>query len=687
MYKNKLQLCFFLVCFIFSFISSPELLAGVEKKDSLLNELQSIESMNEQEKAELFKNLASTYYFDYRKYDSTLYYAKKSLSLCRQEESTTDMAYLYKLLGYAYVDGEDYREGIVYLDSALNIYQDFENLLPVIQVFTNKGIAFNYIDKPERAIASFKKATDYSMKLGDSSQIAINTLNTGIMYKVMGEYPNATKYLTEAANMFEEIGDSSTAVNTFLEIGNVYQNWEKYDIALKFYNKADNLKDNAKSERILVSLYDGMGYVFQKKGRISMARDYYQKALEISKKIDYKSGQAQIYYRLGNLYKEKENYPQAIDQFEKSLALEKEIGSVTDIVSLKNELSTCYLEQGMYQKSLNELIEVREKCKEYNLRRELSTNYHLLYTVYKKLSNTDSALKYYEKHIALKDSIYGQKQEMRMENLREKYETEKKERTIEQLSNEAKLQSVKIARQNQQVVAMVVSFVLIVLVGFLLYLQWKRKEENRRLVIQQQLFRSQMNPHFIFNALNAIKNFILKDKGNEAADYLVDFSSLMRLILEGSSEDFTMLDEETKLLESYTNLQQLRFKKSFQYSLTVDDNMNPSEVVFPSMLLQPFVENAIEHGIKKGGTRVEVSIRQSENRIKVSITDNGPGYKNTGNFSKRNHKPKAIQITRERIKLFKKLYKWNILFSVNTPPDKNESGTIVVFEVPKKLIE
>jgi len=669
--------------YLFLFIISSPAPGTNQKTDSLLIQLKNVEKMVRPEKAKLYKNLASTYYFDHREYDSALYYGKRSLQIYNALKSYPDVAYVYKIMGYAKVDGENYKEGIIYLDSALHYYKDMDVLLPVIQVYTNKGIACNYIDKPEKALLNFQKAVDYSIQLGDSNQIAINTLNTGIMYNSMGQYPKAAEYLTKAAEIFEFIGDSVTAVNTFIEIGDVYLNWEKYDVALEYYRKASKLKENVKNEKVLVSLYDAMGYAYQQKDSMVLAKDYFKKALDLSRKIDYKSGKAQIYYRLGNLAKLEHNYYLAVDHFRNSLNIEKEIGSVQDIVALGNELSECYLGMGMYKESRKELMKVNKKCKEYQFRKQLSTNYFLLYKLYKKLENSNKALGYYEKHITLKDSIYGEKQELLMEDLRKKYETEKKERTIDKLNTEKHLQSLKISRQNQLVIALVIGFILIFLVVFLLYIQWKRKEENRRLIIQQQLFRSQMNPHFIFNALNAIKNYVTKNKGPEAVDYLVDFSCLMRLILEGSSDDFTTLQQETELLKSYLNLQQLRFNQSFEYTIKTDDSIDPEEIVFPSMLLQPFVENAVEHGMKKGGSKIDIIFRQGKNKIEATIMDDGPGFHNrktkTGT-----HKPKALQITQERLRLLKKMYKWEIKYTLRAVAEEFKTGTIVVFEVPYK---
>ncbi|MFW5699745.1 MAG: tetratricopeptide repeat protein [Bacteroidota bacterium] len=653
------------------------------KKDSLNDQLRkAIREEPLDSTANIYKSMAKHCYFDLNQYDSAVYYSQQAMHLYKSLQREKKIAYMYKLAGYALVDMENYSNGLKYLDSALAIYSKQDELLAVIQIYTNKGIAYSFIDDNEKSINAFEKAVDLSIELGDSNQIATTLLNAGILYNFSADYPRAIESLTKSCRIYEKTGDSITVINTYIEIGNVYQNWEKYETAFTYYEKAVALQNNIEDNKVKVSLYDVMGFTLEKQDSLDKALDYYRKVLEFSEKINYRTGVSHGLYRLGNLEFYRENYQSAINYYRRSLDIEIELGSNQDIVYMEHTLAETYLKTGNFHECLSKLNKARETCLEYNFRKELSKNNQLMYQVFRKTGKADSALKYYEKHIALRDSMYSEKQEMLMENLREKYETEKKERTIQQLNNEKQIQQERISRQRQFFIALAVVILLVIVITILLGAQQKRKEALHRLQIQQRLFRSQLNPHFLFNALNAIKNVVLKNESRMAADYLVDFSGLMRLILDGSINDLTTLEEEIELLTNYIKLHHLRFHGTFSYHVFVDDAIQADEIPFPSMLLQPFVENAIEHGIKNGGKHLELRFLKKEKGIEVNIADDGPGMGHADNRHARKHQPKAIAITRERIKILGKLFQWNIELHLPVIPEGANKGTRIVFFVP-----
>lgn len=671
---------FTIILLLFSQTTTP-----YPPKDSLLNALSdAIKNGSNLEVANTYKELAKLSYFNFFEYDTTLKYGKQAIPLYKELEQPLDVAYIYKLLGYAFVDRENYDQGIVYLDSALNIYKDDSLLLPLIQIYTNKGIAYSFVGNNEKSIKTFEKAVKLSKELDDSSQLANNLLNLGIMFSSSGEYPLAIEHLINACNIFEKINDSVTIVNTYLEIGDVYQAWDKNDIAYRYYLKANKLKDKIKDKKVLVSLYDALGYSSQKQDSIHNAEVFYNEVLNLSKEITYKAGISQAYYRLGNLRRYQNELNSALDYYKFSLDIEKEIGSLQGIVYMKNLIASTYNQNGQFTNSLSLLRKARRICLENNFRKNLSENNLMLYKTFKEKGLSDSALFYYEKYIVLRDSIYGEKQELLMEEMREKYESEKNENTILNLIIDKQAQEKQIVRKNQLIGAIVVVFVMLVIILFLFYLQLKHKEENKILHLKQQLFRSQMNPHFIFNALNSIKYFMLDNEKQRAGNYLTDFSQLMRQVLEGSVYDLETLDSEISLVKNYLNLQQLRYNFTFNYEFRIDEDISSDKVLFPTMLLQPFIENSVEHGVSGGANKILIDIFRELRVLKVKIEDNGPGCCSSGNKKHNEHRSRALEITKERIKILKKLYKWKVDFTINDFKESVPQGTIIYFSLPYK---
>ena len=191
-----------------------------------------------------------------------------------------------------------------------------------------------------------------------------------------------------------------------------------------------------------------------------------------------------------------------------------------------------------------------------------------------------------------------------------------------------------------------------------------------------------MNPHFIFNALNSVQSFMLENDTKQAAMYLSAFSKLSRSILDNSRKEFITITEETDTVKNYLKIQQLRKPDLFDFEIFVDKKIDTDFYLIPPMLTQPFIENSLLHAfnnIKRKG-KIEISFKKTENKLKVSVTDNGSGYSDKTN---KNHKSQATEITIERLKILKKQTKTDIKFKIiNLAEISAKSGTKVIFILP-----
>ncbi len=200
---------------------------------------------------------------------------------------------------------------------------------------------------------------------------------------------------------------------------------------------------------------------------------------------------------------------------------------------------------------------------------------------------------------------------------------------------------------------------ILLIVGYIKYREKKIKEKNKLLILEQKLFRSQMNPHFIFNSLTSIQSFIFENNPIEAGSYLSKFSDLVRSILYNSREEYISLENEIKTLTNYLEIQKLRFNNSFDYRIEVGPEIDTEWLSVPPMLAQPFIENSIEHGIRHIDSKglIVVNLSLMEESILLTIEDNGIGIeasKKINNNKAKEHKSLAIIITKERIGILNK---------------------------------
>ncbi|MFY7911776.1 MAG: histidine kinase [Emticicia sp.] len=201
--------------------------------------------------------------------------------------------------------------------------------------------------------------------------------------------------------------------------------------------------------------------------------------------------------------------------------------------------------------------------------------------------------------------------------------------------------------------------------------------------------RLQINPHFLFNSLNSIKSYIIKNKTDEAADYLTDFSTLIRSILQKSKEQVVTLKEELDTILLYTKLEQLRFQKKFNFIFEISPEIDTENIMIPALLLQPYIENAIKHGLtnKKEKGTLQLIVRDLEENIEILIDDDGIGRKRATELKSNSdgHQSMGLKINEERLKLLNKIHGWDIHCQIMDKFDsKNQPiGTKIILTIPK----
>jgi len=272
---------------------------------------------------------------------------------------------------------------------------------------------------------------------------------------------------------------------------------------------------------------------------------------------------------------------------------------------------------------------------------------------------------------------------------------EERERLIEfqkdAIDKQDKEEAIKSLQQSRQlfIAGIVIGLMIIGFVFYVLRLrQEKLKQKQREMELSQSLLRTQMNPHFIFNAMSVIQSYIYSNDPDKSSQFLVNFSRLIRLILENSPKEFILIEVETEILEKYLQAQKMRFENRFTYSLEVDENLANAGAMVPPMITQPFVENAIEHGqlhnIENG--HIIIRISQLGEMIQIVISDNGVGRKGAQKTKKiKGHNSMAINITKERIEIINFKYKKQGSILMEDLDKDKQTGTIVTILLPLKI--
>ncbi|MEM7658767.1 MAG: histidine kinase, partial [Bacteroidota bacterium] len=308
---------------------------------------------------------------------------------------------------------------------------------------------------------------------------------------------------------------------------------------------------------------------------------------------------------------------------------------------------------------------------------------------YKAIGQFDSALLHHEQYLNFQDSLFRNGQQEEIHRLEVVHQTEQMQREILEWQQKAEIEGLKVRQRNLGILLLLGLFA--VLGGWLIFRNRHRllREQFHRLQAEQRLLRSQTNPHFFFHALSGIQQFILQEKDlNQSIRYLSRFARLMRKVLEQSRTEEISLSEELETLEHYLQLQQLRYDQKFTYEITVDPIIDPDWCQIPPLLLQPIVENAIEHGLapKDGPGHLQILIREQVNGLTFIVEDNGVGRGHKATSTPATRKSLATQIIQERLDLLRHQFGSAQVASLEvqdlTDAQQQPAGTLVTLRLP-----
>ena len=346
--------------------------------------------------------------------------------------------------------------------------------------------------------------------------------------------------------------------------------------------------------------------------------------------------------------------------------------------------------------------------------------YKLFAVVYHHLGNNDSAYFYLDKYTILKDSAQNKQFLWRLNSKLNKYkqvaEIAKKESQIALLNKDNKIKQQQLKQEALQKNYLLILLSALVLTGFFIYrsVYLKRKNERLRLEnaltvqnlesekkhaelkqqaieLEMQALRAQMNPHFIFNCLSSINRFIFKNETRAASDYLTRFSRLIRMVLMHSQKRLIPLEDELEMLKLYLDMERLRFGNAFDYTLSITNAVESTSIFIPPLLLQPFCENAIWHGLmhKEGQGHLSVEINEEKGILYCVITDNGVGREKAESFKSKSaekEKSMGLKITKERLSLLNQGTTGGTFYEIEDVLDDNNevTGTKVQLKIRYK---
>ncbi len=568
----------------------------------------------------------SDYYFNYSVTDSTLYYLEKAESVASSDNNFRSDSLLQTLVG---------------------------------QFRHNRASVYYRQQMFDDAIELALDNRDYAIRISDVDLEMRSYQVLAASYSALVSYGEETGAEIETELYLER---SKEFARLFVNAANQTQN--------------DYLKGFA---------YATLANMHSMQNELDSALINYQRSLEFAfKQKDYAIYSSRL-NNIGNIHSQLGQLELANDKYVESYQVAVDLGNAVLQARAANNISYTALQLNDLNRAKNfALIGIRlgEQLGRYGT---ISQSYGNLSEIEQRLGNTEAALEAYKSHIQFRDSLLKAENLQRIEDLQTKYETEKKQTEIDFLQKESRLQAALIKTRNTQIISVGLLLILIVTGGYMLYQRRVSKQQRELQDMHQRLLSVQMNPHFLFNALVSIQSFVLQNREvKDTSNFVAKFAKVTRMVLNYSREPFITLNQELELLKEFLRLQQIRTGNTFDYNFAIDENIQTDSILIPPMLAQPFIENAVEHGIlpkqdERG--KIDIEIVKKEAHLAILVRDNGAGFKKGDGLTSK--KSLAIKITGERFELLKKITGKPYSFTIKSPDRSSDNrGVEVEFCIP-----
>ncbi|WP_299337376.1 histidine kinase [uncultured Psychroserpens sp.] len=482
-------------------------------------------------------------------------------------------------------------------------------------------------------------------------------------------------------------------------LGDTYFRIKNYESSVDAYKTGLDIANKHLIKPKIVDLNSKIAQAYNSDGRIDKAKGFFNNSLNLAEKetkkraLEEKVTVADFQNTSRNYSEEIELRKQIIEdvkEVERDSVMENE--SPLTLQKQNYKIGNAYFLQKDYVNAIPYLEKSRDEADakgDLVVKKDATKK---ISDVYADAGDFDKARLAFEEYKNVVDELYiKREQELSQADIFRRNIIEQQNRITSLVGDRKLITSLASERNKNQkliIYSLITGMVLLLITGFFMFKYIKQQRLANNLLALKSL-RSQMNPHFIFNALNSVNSFIATNDERTANKYLSDFSHLMRAVLENSEEDFIPLEKEIELLDLYTKLEHFRFQDKFDYNIKVDDDVMVGEYQIPPMLLQPYIENAVWHGLRykteKGHLQITIS-KKSDTEISITVADDGIGRtrsKDLKTANQQKQKSKGMGNIKKRVAILNDMYKDKVDVFIDDYQDAEDVGTKVVVTLKK----
>ena len=593
---------------------------------------------------------------------------------------------------------------------SVQLFEISRNKQRIAWGYYNLGWALTAQSSLQEAVIHLDKSIDWWKKQNEINGLFFSLAASGSVHRLLGDYEKAFDRTLESLRLTPKMTDTRGVTSQLNFMGLLYRDIEDYPSALQYYRQG--LQKNEPDYKYNFSPM-AFAEIFSLLRQFDSA-NYYFNLVDTSQPDNVR------FYLVskGELYLLQKEYEKALTNFIRGLSGHKKHNNREHTMRTLADIANTYIGTHKYEEALRYARELLELARLTGSNPFIRDGYKALYSVYEGRQKTDSAYFYYRKYIALKEAILT-------DQVKGKLAAYSYEQRVVLLNQEKLInqQELKIGRHYLQqalslkknlIAGIIILFVLAIFIFRNVALKRKGESHRRELAenelqlqklemektkaalqqqaiqLEMQVLRAQMNPHFIFNSLNSINRFILQNNKALASGYLTKFSKLVRLILQNSQAPLITLETELEALQLYLDLEALRFEHHFTYAVSVAEDIDTEILKVPPLIIQPYAENAIWHGLmlKEEKGHLDIEITQKAEMLQIKITDDGIGRKKAATLTSKSatrHKSMGLEITANRITMLHKFNGSKSPVTINdlVNADGTPAGTEVLIKLPE----
>ena len=643
--KSFYRILFCLQTAIFGFSVNSEAQVKQTLIDSLQAELDKT-SRNDTAIVPILKSLSKIYL--YKDAHMAIRYAKEAVDLSDQLKMPRDaVTYLY--LARAYSRIPDNENALSYFKTAISIASAQKDTLNLAWIHSAIGYHYYNLRNVPAAITEFEKEIEYGQALKDNKIIADGWFGKALAYNIFEEFQGMFTALEHYLDFADFQHEQKRIADAYRLTGMYYRSINQFQKAIDANQQSFNMASAIGDSTLMGAALNHIAWYNYEMGNLDKSLEIYQKNMGFYKP-GVSNALANVYGNIGNIYRDWERYPEAIDYYNKSIELSKKNNDIYNLSWLYEDISKMYERTGDYRQAYEN----------------------------QKLASIYS------------DSLMTANYQQILASARAQYEADRTAKELELLS-------LRLQRNRFLVWGLIVGFGLIASVTILLITRFRFRSRQRMEAmnhtiseLNQTNLRQQMNPHFIFNTLNSIQYYVFQNDKISSNNYMTKFASLIRKTLENSRHTEISIKEELDALHLYLELEDLRFKEKFDWTIKVDDEIDTLAYKIPTMLIQPYVENAITHGLmnkENGKGLLNIELQLKKGQIHCTIEDNGIGRAKAMEINQKksnHHQSMGTNITESRLKLVNELYGKSMKIEYTDLLDDNgePAGTKVEINIP-----